>query len=340
MSYSTVMVHVDLGSPGSMTERRVKLAGSLADSFDARLIGVAAQPCYLPVSGIATACAPGLVENEQDRIRDELAQAEAVFRRGAGARNRIEWRSAISLPVPFIAEQARAADLIVVSRQAQSDASAWRFGVSPEELVLTVGRPVLIACPYDNDFSAQRVIVAWKDTREARRAVSDALPLLKAAKEVFVVAIGDETRRAARIVYCKDDDRPGQHEHIAFDFLGYTFQPRRAKNRWGRYFVSFLPAISTKAATAIRQTVRGWRMASTRNNQRLEDLARLVNPVVRGWLNYYGRFYRSRCVQVLRHVNEALGKWAQRKYTRFRRRERAAMHWLGRIARRDPDPLK
>jgi len=140
-----------------------------------------------------------------------------------------------------------------------------------------------------------------------------------------------------RIVYCKDDDRPGQHEHIAFDFLGYTFQPRRAKNRWGRSFVSFLPAISTKAATAIRQTVRGWRMASTRNNQRLADLARLVNPVVRGWLNYYGRFYRSRCVQVLRHVNEALGKWAQRKYTRFRRRERAAMHWLGRIARRDPD---
>jgi RNA-directed DNA polymerase len=101
--------------------------------------------------------------------------------------------------------------------------------------------------------------------------------------------------------------------------------------------VSFLPAISTKAATAIRQTIRSWRMASTRNNQRLEDLARLANPVVRGWLNYYGRFYRSRCVQVLRSFNEALGKWAQRKYARFRRRERAAMHWLGRIARRDPD---
>jgi hypothetical protein len=66
-----------------------------------------------------------------------------------------------------------------------------------------------------------------------------------------------------RIVYGKDDDRPGEYEHIAFDFLGYTFQPRRAKNRWGRYFVSFLPAISTKAATAIRQTIRRWRMAST-----------------------------------------------------------------------------
>ena len=74
-----------------------------------------------------------------------------------------------------------------------------------------------------------------------------------------------------RIVYCKDDDRPGDYENITFDFLGYTFQPRRAKNRWGKYFVSFLPAISTKAAKAIRKTIREWRMASTRNNQRLED---------------------------------------------------------------------
>ena len=72
--------------------------------------------------------------------------------------------------------------------------------------------------------------------------------------------------------------------------------------------MSFLPAISAKAAKAIRQTIREWRMASTRNNQRLEDLARFVNPVVRGWMNYYGRFYRSKCVQVLRHLNEALGR--------------------------------
>src|SRR5215207_11734589 len=95
--------------------------------------------------------------------------------------------------------------------------------------------------------------------------------------------------------------------------------------------------MSAKAAKRVQHTIREWRMASTRNNQRLEDLARFTNPVVRGWLNYYGRFYRSKCVQVLRHFNEALRKWAQRKYTRFRRRERAAMHWLGRIARRDPD---
>jgi RNA-directed DNA polymerase len=99
--------------------------------------------------------------------------------------------------------------------------------------------------------------------------------------------------------------------------------------------VSFLPAISTKAAKAIRDTIRGWRLASTRNNQSLEDLAELINPVVRGWMNYYGRYYRSRCVQVLRHVNLALAAWARWKYKRFKRRERESMHWLGRIARRD-----
>ena len=77
-------------------------------------------------------------------------------------------------------------------------------------------------------------------------------------------------------------------------------------------------------------------MASTRNNQSLEDVARLVNPVVRGWMNYYGRYYRSRVVQVLRHLNEALAAWARWKYKRFRRRERASMHWLHRIACRDP----
>jgi group II intron reverse transcriptase/maturase len=139
-----------------------------------------------------------------------------------------------------------------------------------------------------------------------------------------------------RIVYCKDDDRPEEHESVQFDFLGYTFQPRRAKNRWGKFFVSFLPAMSTKAAKAVRKIIRGWRMASARNNQRLEDLARLANPAVRGWLNYYGRFYRSRCVEVLRHLNEALSAWVRRKFTRFRNRERASMYWLGRVARREP----
>jgi group II intron reverse transcriptase/maturase len=167
----------------------------------------------------------------------------------------------------------------------------------------------------------------------------------KEEAESVLIAIRDRLRECGlelhpmktRIVYCKDDDRLGTHEHVSFDFLGYTFQPRRAKNRWGKFFVSFLPAISTKAAKAIRARIRDWKLASTRNNQSLEDLARVIDPVVRGWMNYYGRFYRSRCIQVLRRLNEALAAWARRKYSRFRRRERASMHWLGRIARRDPN---
>ncbi len=131
--------------------------------------------------------------------------------------------------------------------------------------------------------------------------------------------------------------RPGDYSNQKFDFLGYTFRPRRARNRYGKFFVSFLPAISDKAAKTIRATIRGWRLGATRNNQSLEDLAGFVDPYVRGWVNYYGRFYRSAVIQVLRQLNRARGKWARRKYRRFRRRERAAEHWLGRVAKRDPD---
>jgi RNA-directed DNA polymerase len=138
-----------------------------------------------------------------------------------------------------------------------------------------------------------------------------------------------------RIVYCHDDRRPKEYAHIAFDFLGYTFQPRQAKNHWGERFRRFLPAMSPTAAKAVRQTIRNWQMASTRHNQRLEDLARLVNPVVRGWLNYYGRYYRSECVRVLQYLNEALATWVRRKYQRFRRRRRASRQWLARVAQRD-----
>ena len=133
-----------------------------------------------------------------------------------------------------------------------------------------------------------------------------------------------------KIVYCQDDDRRGQHEHIKFDFLGYTFRPRRAKNRWGKFFVSFLPAISDKAAKAIRETIRDWRLAATRNNQSLEEIAGLVNPSVRGWVNYYGRFYRSECTPVLRHLERALVRWARRKYKRLRRHAATqSTGWVG-----------
>jgi RNA-directed DNA polymerase len=176
---------------------------------------------------------------------------------------------------------------------------------------------------------ADDAVVHCRSERQARAVLS-------AIRDRFAQCGLELHPTKTRIIYCKDDDRPEKHEQIRFDFLGYTFQPRRAKNRWGKFFVSFLPAISSKAAKEIRKTIREWRMASTRNNQKLEDLARFTNPVVRGWMNYYGRFYRSKCVQILRHFNVALAAWVRRKYTRFRNRERASMHWLGRVARRDP----
>jgi RNA-directed DNA polymerase len=90
-----------------------------------------------------------------------------------------------------------------------------------------------------------------------------------------------------KIVYCKDDDRRGTYPHEKFDFLGYTFRPRRSKNRWGKYFINFSPAVSNQAATKMRQTMRRWRL-HLRSDKALDDLARMWNPVLRGWINYYG----------------------------------------------------
>ena len=140
-----------------------------------------------------------------------------------------------------------------------------------------------------------------------------------------------------KVVYCQDDDRRGTHEHTSFDFLGYTFRPRRAKNRHGKLFISFLPGVSNKAAKSIRATIRSWRLGSTRNNQSLEEIAKFVNPFVRGWVNYYGRFYKSALTPVLRELERSLAYWVRRKFKRFARHARRAVHWLGNVARREPN---
>jgi RNA-directed DNA polymerase len=92
-----------------------------------------------------------------------------------------------------------------------------------------------------------------------------------------------------RIVYCKDDDRREHYPHETFDFLGYTFRARRSKNRWGKYFVNFSPGVSNTAAKAVRHTMRGWQLAC-RIDKTVEDLARRFNPILRGWITYYGRY--------------------------------------------------
>ncbi len=105
-----------------------------------------------------------------------------------------------------------------------------------------------------------------------------------------------------KIVYCKDDDRRGSYPNEKFDFLGYTFRARRSKNRWGKYFINFSPAVSNQAATKMRREMRRWRL-HLRSDKALDDLAHMWNPVLRGWINYYGRFYKSALHPVFRQLN-------------------------------------
>ena len=137
-----------------------------------------------------------------------------------------------------------------------------------------------------------------------------------------------------RIVYCQDDDRRGEYPQTKFDFLGYTFRARRSKNRWGKYFINFSPAVSNAAATRIRQEMRHWKIHLC-SDKAIDDLSRMWNPVLRGWIQYYGRFYPSALSPVFRHLDLTLVRWAMRKYKRLRRHRRRAEYWLGGIARRE-----
>jgi RNA-directed DNA polymerase len=138
-----------------------------------------------------------------------------------------------------------------------------------------------------------------------------------------------------RVVYCKDDDRRGTYPDHSFDFLGFAFRPRRSKNRWGKFFISFTPAVSNKAAKAMRGTLRSWALHN-RSDKSLEDLARMFNPVVQGWINYYASFYKSALYPTLRHVDQVLARWAERKYKKLHGHLRRARHWLARVARTRP----
>jgi len=137
-----------------------------------------------------------------------------------------------------------------------------------------------------------------------------------------------------RIVYCKDDDRRGSAEHERFDFLGYTFRPRLSKSRHGKHFVNFSPAVSDDARRAIGREIRRWRL-NRRSDKTLTDLARMVNPILHGWINYYGRFYKSALYPLFRRLNEHLARWAMRKYKRLHRHNTRAGRWLQTVARRE-----
>jgi len=138
-----------------------------------------------------------------------------------------------------------------------------------------------------------------------------------------------------KIVYCKDEQRKGNYSNVKFDFLGFTFQPRSVKTSKGRLFVGFNPAISQKASKAMRDEIRSWRI-QLHSDKSIEDLSRMVNPKLRGWVNYYGSFYRSLLYRNLRSFSVLLAKWAMRKYKRFKEHQRRASRWITRIRKRSP----
>jgi nucleotide-binding universal stress UspA family protein len=184
MSYSTLMVHLDLDRSN---DARLHIAGEIAERFDARLIGVAAadiQPLYFMDGGAAQK----FLEDERDRLKSQIANCEAQFRQYFKARaNNIEWRGASEFPAEFVARNARAADLIIVGGETERPDTTCQIDAG--DLALRAGRPVLVVPPETEFLKLHNVVVAWKDTREARRAVADALPLLHKAREVLVVEL-------------------------------------------------------------------------------------------------------------------------------------------------------
>jgi RNA-directed DNA polymerase len=139
-----------------------------------------------------------------------------------------------------------------------------------------------------------------------------------------------------KIVYCKDELRKGKHANEKSDFLGYEFRPRTSKSRTGKLFPNFSPAISTKAAKAIRDPIRSWKLPKG-SDKAIEELSRLYNPIIRGWFQYYGRFYRTALYPIIRQMDRELVFWAKRKYKKLRQHIRRARNWITSLSRRRPE---
>jgi RNA-directed DNA polymerase len=140
-----------------------------------------------------------------------------------------------------------------------------------------------------------------------------------------------------KIVYCKDGSRKGRYPTKQFDFLGYTFRPRTVKNsKRNSMFVSFTPAVSSKAIKTMRETTRKLNYRN-RTDLSLADIARLHNPILRGWLAYYGKFSRSAMYPVFRHFNQTLVAWAMKKYRRLKGHKIRASLFLEQLSEKQPN---
>jgi len=133
------------------------------------------------------------------------------------------------------------------------------------------------------------------------------------------------------IVYCKDANRTEDYPRISFDFLGYTFRPRRCVNPKGQVHTNFLPAISRDSIKEINRRIRNWRI-QLKNENTLLDFSRIFNPILRGWYAYFGRFYPSALGSIWNNINRYLIRWVCRKFKRFFRQKRRARRFLDRFA--------
>jgi nucleotide-binding universal stress UspA family protein len=192
------MVHLELDAPN---DARLRVAGDLAERFGSRVIGIAAGEAVPGLYFAEGAHAADLLEEQRATIKARMAGADRDFRSAVSPRAKtLEWRSKLGMPGSFVARQARAADLIVVGTTAPGGIDP-AIRLDPGELVLQAGRPILVVPDGVAGLRAKTILVAWKDTREARRAVQDALPLLKQAEEVCVVQIlePDDNKSSAKI---------------------------------------------------------------------------------------------------------------------------------------------
>jgi RNA-directed DNA polymerase len=180
-------------------------------------------------------------------------------------------------------------------------------------------------CPFER--YADDAIVHCKSRHEAEVVLAG---IVKRMSEVGLRLHPDKTR----IVYCKDSNRRGEHEHTSFTFLGYAFRPRGAKSRSGVIFTSFLPAISPEALKAKSQVLRRMRI-HRRTDLTIDEMARWLNPIIAGWMDYYGRYYRTEMRPLLQRINFHLRRWAARKYKRLRNYKRFE-RWRAGLLDREP----
>lgn len=134
----------------------------------------------------------------------------------------------------------------------------------------------------------------------------------------------------SKIVYCKDQGRRGTYSQVQFTFLGFTFRPRRAQDRRGRIFTSFLPAVSKDALKRMREKVSSWQL-QRQTSAKLADLARQCNPVIRGWWNYYGAFYRKKMDRIVHILDRKLELSARRKYKPMAGRHQRSAEWIAKM---------